>query len=522
MRVEPPPGTFTDYPPLNVQPFWFRSKNVRFRLGIPQTIGLFARFIDTRTNTPVDEALDGILADTGHVDFHADDNLLLIASGSTLVIIRWALGDVDVRTVDSVGETGRWWFSSTERDIIAGRSNLTGRAVSINRETREIATIPNIPVGSVAGGITAGVLMLAGTESIGETKSVMTVRWSARRSDPSSSGTEDGPFGFEDWTPSDINASGEFRLENGSRIIAGGATIFGFMVWTDTSTYEITGRTDIFVFAETQVSGRGILGPKTWIVADDRVWWYDHTRTLNVYDGGRPRQVVSPISNAALEMVPDEDVDSLSLSTDLENGEVSLHYPGADGRFRELVYNYREDSWYVFDINRVNITLANGPRSSIGMDGSGRLLFYDLRETLRGFRSDPTLPVPAAPVGQSPFQPAKLPEPFDYFLQTNWMTAPSPSVQSLRARNVVVSYTFARGMTPTDDVDKISLRASSYGLLDLKEAPTEDYQDNPIGQMLYKLRVGGKAVQYTISGEQQRTFLRFGVIDFEGDEGGKK
>lgn len=522
VKLLPPPGVFTDYAPLDAQPFWYRSENVRFRLALPQTVGLYSRFVDKRTGEPVDEQFPSFLRDTSQVDLYADDNLLIIASGRRIVIIRWALGDIEVRTVPGLGPSGRWWFGVTEENIIAGRGNLDGRAVAINRATRDIVTIPNVPQGCIAGGVYAGILLLAGTTSIGEGRTAMTLRWSARRTDSSSSGTEDGPFGFEDWIPSDLNSSGEIELMNGSTIKAGGTTIFGFIVWTDTASYEITARPDINVFAETQISGRGILGPRTWVVADDRLWWYDQTRTLNVYDGGRARQVICPMRNSTLEAVLDEGVGQLSLSSDVENGEVSLHYPDRNGLMRELVYNYREDVWYTFNLNRLNMISANGPRPSIGMETSGRLMFYDLREVQPDFQSVTEREPAAYREGDQPFQPAPDPEPFDYFLQTNWITAGNASVKSLRARNVVVAYTFAKSDFTAAEDDLVALKASSYGRLDLREPPTEDEQEKEIGDMLFNLRVGGKAVQYTISGAEVRTFLRFGAIDIEADEGGKR
>jgi hypothetical protein len=487
---------------------------------MPQTVGLHARIMDTESGKPVDEGIPDLIGAGGTVDFHSDDDILILASGQQLVIMRWQSGDISTKTVDGVGETGRWWFSSTESEIIAGRSNFECQAISIDRQTAEITVIPNAPKGCVGGGITAGVLMFAGTESVGDTRPEMLVRWSARRGDPSSSGTEDGPFGFEDWTPSDRNASGEFRLENGSRIIAAGDTIFGFIVWTDTAAFEITGRTDVFIFAEAQISSRGILAPRAWGVADDRVWWYDHTRTLNVYDGGRPRQIPCPLRNSELERVPDDDLERVSMSVDLENSEISLHYPDDDGHMRELVYNYREQAWYVFALDRVNMTSANGPRPSVGMTGSGQLMFYDVREVLSEFREASAAPAPAP--GSGRFRPRDTPERFSFHIETNWLATESPAVQSFRARNVVLPHTFARGPSAHDEDDMIMLSVRGYGRLDLKEFPYVDTQLNSVGNMVYFLRVGGKAIQYVISGTDIRTFLRFRGIDFEADEGGKR
>ena len=66
------------------------------------------------------------------------------------------------------------------------------------------------------------------------------------------------------------------------------------------------------------------------------------------------------------------------------------------------------------------------------------------------------------------------------------------------------------------------MTARSYGKLDLREAPAEDTRTIAVGEMRFTLRVGGKAVQYEISSADQRTFLRFGDMDIEADEAGKR
>lgn len=522
MKLEPPPGIHTDTPPLSATPFWYFAENVRFRLGLPETIGLFARFIDTSTGLPVDELLTGFLEEDGAVDFYSDADVLVIASGSKLAFVKWGEGTVAVVTTTAAGTTGRWWFSAIETTILCGRSNLDGQTLAIDRDTLVVTELPGAPVGSVAGGVYSGVLILAGTAGFVEPDGAMIVRWSARRTDPSSSFTEFGPFGFEDWTPSDLNASGEFELENGSAIKAAGTTQFGFMVWTDTSLYLITARTDIYVFSESQVSSRGILANKCWVVADDRLWWYDQTRTLNVYDGGRATQIVCPLSNATLEAVTDDGLYRTTLSSNNEHGEISLHYPDRNGIMRELVYNYREDAWYPFNMNRLNVTPANSPRSSIGFDATGKLFFYDLRELLPMLIVSPTPVAPDLADEDDAFIPSYDPEPFSFFIQTNLVTQGDAALSSLRTRNAVVSYTYAKDQyTPATD-DMLKLTTKSYGRLNLNEAPIVDYQEKFVGDMLFNMRAGGKAVQWELSGDNIQTFIRFGTVDIEGEEAGKK
>ena len=522
MKIEPRPGVFTDTPPLTGAPFWYHSENIRFRLGNVETIGLFARFVQRSTGAPLDDLLPGFLAPGQAVDFYSDDDLMIIGSGNKLAFVKWAAGTVSVVTQTGMGGSGRWWFSTTETSVFAGRSNKTSQTIAINRDTLATVVLPNCPAGSIAGGIYAGVLIQAGTAGFVEPDGSMILRWSARRTDPSSSLGIIGPFGFEDWTPSDVNASGEIQLENGSTIKAAGTTLFGFMVWTDTALYLITARTDLYVFSESQVSSRGILANKCWVVSDDKLWWFDQTRTLNVYDGGRATQIVCPLSNATLEAVTPEGLYRTTLSSNDEQGEISLHYPDADGNMRELVYNYREGVWYQFNMNRMNLTPANSPRSAIGMDGTGKLFSYDLRELAQMLIASPAATAPLISEASQPFIPSYTPEGFSFFLQTNTITSGDAALGSLRSRNVVVSYTFSKTQyTPAID-DQLKLTTNSYGRLNLNEAPISNTEAKDIGDMLFNMRAGGKAVQWELSGDNIQTFIRFGAIDVEGDEAGKK
>lgn len=521
MKIAGPPGYRTDLPPLSSEPFWFYGENIRFRMGIPETIGLYIKAYSRTTGDPV------IFPEVEPTaTLYGDATFLMLGHGDEISALRWDTGArVDIPTPEA-GGSGRWWFAATEEEILCGRSNFTGKTYAVSRETLAVTTLPNAPPGGMGGGIVAGIFVKAGTDGVAGDGAKMVVRWSARRTDPSSSGGTGGPFGFEDWTPSDLNASGEFLLDEGSEVRGGGSTQMGFVLWTDTRMILLAPRNDLYVFTKSVVALRGLLTSHSWTESDGRVWWFDQTRTLNVFDGGGARQVLNPMRHVSTELIKDTDLDLCFMSSDAENGEIILHYPDKDGFFREVVYNYLDDAWYTFALNRISMTDAHGDRPTVGIDATGQVYFYDIREALLPRITDPKqvsgIHLPRPFKDPRVFAPNVLPEQFSFFLMTNWIAPGDATLESWRTRNMVLPHTMSTMPDAPAPTDKLKVSVQSYGKLDLNESPQIDTDERPVGQMLRELRAGGKAIQLVLSAENIRTHLRFAPVDVEADVGGKR
>lgn len=518
MKISGPPGVRTDDPMCASEPFWYASLNVRWSGPNPETVGLSALIPASGGG--------GMTVDLGGdaPTMYSDRDLLVVGHGNVVELIDVDAGTktvFDMALYGITGASGRWWFAGTEREIICARSNLTGQTFAIGRASRAVSVVPNAPFGGVAGGVVTDILVKAGTLSVGGLDRDMVVRWSSRSTDPPSSGDAAvGPFGFEDWVPSDVNASGEIKLSRGSRVIGGGSTGYGFVVWTDTTAYLLAPRPDIYVFSEREISDHGLLSSGSWCEAEGRVWWFDQSRTLNVFDGGAVRQVPNPIKRSTLERLSDANAEFCSMTVQSEFGEVRLHYRDLTGRMREAVYNYALDCWYAFDLDRMTMTPEHSPRPTVGLRADGALLAYDIREAQA---SSFTRPVnwPVVPEASPPLVEI---EPFDFYLMTNRIGAESLASGSLRVRNIVVPHTFANGLgqPALSDPDGITAAIQSFGSTDIRAAPVVDSLEAEVGEQIFPLRSGGKFIQFVISGEGVRTMIRFGVIDAEGEPGGEK
>lgn len=527
MKIKCPPGFMTDNPPCGSEPYWFYGENVRFKDGLPETIGLFSKVLATGSGLQVQISLAG-----GTAEFYADSDLFLVGHGNTVTDVDWATGATGDHVISPAESEGRWWFAEIEDTIIAARSSLDATVWAIDRATLAITALPNAPTGAICGGILGGILLLGGTLSVGGVDNKLIVRWSARRTDPSSSGLPSGPFGFEDWTPSDLNSSAEIPLEDGSIIVGGGATSLGFIVWTDVHAELFTPRTDNYIFTNTPIAGRGLLSSKSWCEADGRVWWYDPTLTLNVLDGGAAQQVPCPMRKVSVEMVDFTDLDRCALTTNLEHGELVFHYPDQGGDMRQLVYNYRENAWYPWSLDRLVFTDAHSERPQIGIDSDGYLWNHNLRETTPEttfWPSDEIWMEPGealpgtAPTAPSPVvSAAPVPEPYSFFLMTNRITGENITLEALRSRAVFAAYSEALAPVTGETGDTLIVAVQSFGSTDLDEAATVDRKELAAGEQLAQLRAGGKAVQFIVAGLDVTTQRRFAYLDVEADAAGKR
>lgn len=520
MKIDCPPGLRTDAPPISSEVFWYYGKNVRFQAGRPETIGLFGAVLNA-----VDDPLTVTLAPGELVSVYEDKQTLIVGYGDSLTAIQYPGGTSRTITLAGTGGSGRWWFDSDEETIYFGRSNFSGAVFAMPRSEifnfanlTPAVVLPNAPVGCKAGGIYASIMILAGTTGAAGAGPKLVVRWSARTTDEPTL----PPFGFERWTPDAETASGEYPLENGSEIVGGGKTDFGFVVWTDTTMYLMTPRTDLSIFTFTPVASRGLMASDTWAEVDGRLWWYDQTRTLNVFDGGQARQVFNPMRHVSVELIAESKLDQCYVSSDLVNTEIILHYPDEDGYFHELVFNSSDGVFYAFSLDRVAMTSSHGERPSFGVRRDGGLFFYDLRETvpLDLLSSDmiPSgLPAPMA-VEYAGIGP---PVPFDFFLMTNFMVTEDPVLTSLRVRNVHAPHSVhsAPGSSP---LNILRLFTESLGDLSINVSRLADYDDNSIGDGLFQLRSGGKAMRFGIAGESMTNKLVFSHMDVEMNGAGER
>jgi hypothetical protein len=530
-----PPGLFTDRPPVSGSPFYRWGYNIRFRMGLLETIGLHGKVLDVAGSQLV---LPGGVIRKLYVTPSSERGQILAGSYDTVTAIeyddnstpgtgtRWKTADVtpaalaptnDVVTDPAAGRIEIppvWWFADQDDLVVGSRANVTGEpAYAWDRGfTSTFVPLANSPTGAVAGGIIGRILVLLGCTSFTDPdpNRFMVIRWSDR-------------YNFETWTPSDINLSGELLLEGGSRIIGGGVVGKGVIAWTDKRMALLTETGDPdSVFARRYIDGgRGLLCNNGWCEADGLIWWMDEQRVLNVWDGGRPTQVINPLRLATVERVDDAQLSRAYMVPNPEFGEVIFWYPDPDDPagllWTGLVYSYADQAWSIWRFDRT----AWGPRvgliRNIAADSSNRLWFHDVDNTLPDDYLPLLFPQPVLRAAS-----IVAPEPYDWAVETGLLTSGEPTVASVMLTRQL-NDNLPSGMVGFGDDDLFRVRLRAFGEPTLKSPRIyEDYQDLGRGDVLKDYRVQGKALQVVIEGTAQQTVWRFGQSDAAMRAGGQR
>lgn len=548
MRIAPQPGLQLDATPVSAGPVWLTGINIRFRLEQAETIGLFGP-LKTPGGTPIQ--LPG--SDAYRKVFTTPDTTtgqILFGSVSTVQLVdydpnstpvtgtRWRQTSITPTAlsaaVDAVPNPSAarveippvWWFADQDDLVVGSRANVADEPVYAWDRQRgtPMAPIANSPTGAVGGGIINRILILLGCTSFTDPEPArfMTIRWSDR-------------FNFEDWTPSDVNVSGELQLEGGSRIVGGGVTGFGVAAWTDKRFAILTETFDPnSVFERRYVDGgRGLIANNAWCEADGRLWWYDEHRVLNRFDGGRPVQIPNPLKYGTIERLNDVQTARAYMVPNPEYGEVILHYPTENNDIpdRQLVYNYILDAWYVWGLPRTGWHQRVGLIRNIAVDPDGFVKQHDLDPSLPDrYIIGPGNPNPDRNVVQpltvpNMVAPTAVPvaedvDPFDFVLMTNLVTMEDVTSQVWRATRVLTDHLHSPAIGAEDDV--IDIVVTGYGQGQTLSVVEQDWQTISQGQNARDFRVGGKALQIGMYGYDQRTVWRFGGFDVTAQPGGER
>jgi hypothetical protein len=493
MRLDCPPGILSDFSPVASQPFWLWSENIRWRTGVPETLGIISKTGVDRLKGHPAQRLFGV----GHKALVTQDDAV-------------SLIDLDANTLTPLTPTpapahGAWWFDDDDDIVVGGPQG--GAVYHWDRDpANRFEAISGAPTGAVGGGILNRILVLLGVDPrVDPDKAMqpgpkMTVRWSHR-------------FDFEEWTESDINVAGELQLEHGTEIVGGGVTSYGVVAWTDKVMAVLTETGNIdSVFRRDYVTGsRGLLANAAWCESDGQVWWLDEHRVLNVFDGGRPRQIVCPMRGVTLDAMDLHRTDEITLTSHEEYSEVIIDYIDVAGDARQMVYNWADQAWYPWRLDRRAFLSRNGTRPALAIDSHGVLFYHDLPAAVTGVPDLPHI------LGNPQGLQFAVPEPIDFRLISNLFHTGAPTDAAWRATRVHIAYNWAGSVHQTKDArhrgHQFTATLKGYGEADYSRSPpTVDSRVLELGRMHTAFRVGGKALQLSLEGVGMEHVLRFGEI----------
>jgi hypothetical protein len=193
----------------------------------------------------------------------------------------------------------------------------------------------------------------------------MLVRWS----------DQENPY---DWVPAATNQSGEFRLSNGSFILAARNTRQEILIWTDSAIYSMQYLGPPFVWGFTIIQDNiTLMGPNAVITVNNITYWMG-TDKFYFYDG-RVQTLPCSLRSFVYGRLNKDQAWQCNVGYNEEFNEIWWFYPSTGSNVIDsyVIYNIMEQSWYYGTMART-AWLRSGLRDfPFAADYNGRLLYHE-------------------------------------------------------------------------------------------------------------------------------------------------
>jgi hypothetical protein len=193
----------------------------------------------------------------------------------------------------------------------------------------------------------------------------MLVRWS----------DQENPY---QWVPAATNQSGEFRLSNGSFILAARNTRQEILVWTDSAIYSMQYLGPPFVWGFNIIQDNvTLMGPNAVITANNITYWMG-TDKFYFYDG-RVQTLPCSLRTFVFNRLNKDQAWQCHVGYNEEFNEIWWFYPSTGSSVIDsyVIYNIIENSWYYGTMGRT-AWLRSGLREyPFAADYNGRLLYHE-------------------------------------------------------------------------------------------------------------------------------------------------
>jgi hypothetical protein len=401
-RIDMRPGIVMDDSPLAAEGGWIDGDKVRFRQGLPQTIGGWSA-VNTDLFSGLCRGLHAWAAfDAGpRIAIGTHTKLYASVAGGLYDITP---GGLAAGLADSLGTTAGGYGSSTYgTGTFGGTSALTEifprtwsfatwgehllacpRGQTIYEWSLDTGVVPPAIVGcptNVASiFVTAErILVACGCQPYGSvTFDPLLVRWSDQEINTS-------------WTPTAANQAGEYPLSQGGRVVRGLPSRKTNLLWTDTALYSMTYLGDpVLVYGfELLGSSCGLIGPNAAAEKDGNAFWMTPSGQFYSYSGGAPTPLVCPVQRYVNDNLNWLQSDKIYCSMDSANSEVWWLYPDSrDGTGNEcsryVAFNYAENTWVVGSFDRTAWIDAGVLQYPIAADSTGLVYYQEYGHTANG------------------------------------------------------------------------------------------------------------------------------------------
>jgi hypothetical protein len=221
---------------------------------------------------------------------------------------------------------------------------------------------PPKEIGSIVVAMPERHVLALGASDLGATTNYdpMLVRWCT---------AED----YTTWNALATNSAGSFRLQGGTRIIAGWNTTLQTLIWTDTALHVCRFLGGTFIYGFTMAAQNcGILAPKAYAELNGAVYWAG-THSFWRYAGGSVERLTCTVEDTVFAQMTGAQQSKVTAGVNVQTGELIWFYPkgGSIECNAYVTYSPSEGVWSIGTLPRtawLGHDLADGPVAA-GTDG---------------------------------------------------------------------------------------------------------------------------------------------------------
>ena len=300
----------------------------------------------------------------------------VLASQVTLEPGLWALdnfGQVLIATIAN-GKTFTWNAGAATPLTVRASTSTSGFSTSANPTATRLTLVSP----------TTRHLCHFGTETtIGDTTTQddMFIRFSDQEN-------------INDYTATAINAAGDFRLQDGTKIVGAIKAKETILVWTDNALYTMKYVGAPFTFGFEQVGTNcGLIGKNAVVEVDGAAFWLSNNG-FYLFDG-TVKSLPSSVEDFVFDNIDTTKGQQVMAGLNNLHTEVIWFYPSSNSDYNDsyVVYNYQEQVWYTGTEARTawidgivypkpyatkfNSTASGTFPAVIGQSGLGQTTFYE-------------------------------------------------------------------------------------------------------------------------------------------------
>lgn len=519
------PGLFADAPLATTGVRWANGYNVRWRNGMPETVGLWRKLLDllgnpimTQTGTNIGNVRTMLPTSRGggaQVIMGSRNKLYCLQpdAGSTISTgTRWQLVDITpagltIQPDTILPDLGRtkigpfWWIVEFGKFIICGRAGVFEYPYVWDRDATHLPTaLTNAPRGAVGAVVTENAfLVLLGCEPINAADPAeLCVRWASQGKHGS---------GATDFTPSDITSAGDQIIRDAGRLMGGMSSSSGTVCWTDKDLRSIvpTYDTKIFIQVKRVATKCGLFAQNGYTESDGKLWWVGSDKQLWTYEGGRPMKMPCTVRAATFDRIVREGAHRLVVNSISEFDEVAVWCPTTPNYDPTVAatFNYRDQCWSIWNFARTCMCDRLGVMRplAVGLDGT----VYEHETTV---------------IDDSPSWSDDPPDARSWLLESGHFAAPGREGLMARTEPYRIVTDLQRVHWPTDTSSvSVKLQAHEHQLEQVND--TEEIVTRTDTTAFNDVRQSGQTLTLSYSGTD-RALTRFGDIHLHEQEGARR